>query len=257
MKQLFYFSILISFNVCFSQNEKIQWNITEVADMSVLLSRKTSETENKMGTATIVNKDSQYYFITAEHVAKDMDKESVIVFHLANDKPLIVNLTEFTENSKISWINHKSADISILKIKLPRNIDLRERIVLHSFPVEQIYNGKQLPSRSADITYFGYPVIDLELEHFSALSFSSKISSGLITQKRADKNIKSNFFYLNKPSIQGCSGSGVYYSVSNDAMYVGGNKTILIGIMHGTKGDNTGGKLAVITPSYYIFDLLK
>ena len=40
-------------------------------------------------------------------------------------------------------------------------------------------------------------------------------------------------------------------------MYFGGNVTILIGVVHGTATDNTGGKLATITPSYYVWDLLK
>jgi len=34
-------------------------------------------------------------------------------------------------------------------------------------------------------------------------------------------------------------------------------KTLLTGIVHGTYGDNIGGKLAAITPSFYIKDLLK
>jgi hypothetical protein len=58
------------------------------------------------------------------------------------------------------------------------------------------------------------------------------------------------------PSIEGCSGSGVYFSVKK-AFYMGAKTTLMIGIVHGTQGDSTGGKLAAVTPSYYIFDLFK
>ena len=30
---------------------------------------------------------------------------------------------------------------------------------------------------------------------------------------------------------------------------------LLIGIVHGTKGDNTGGKIGLITPTFYLNDL--
>ena len=106
------------------------------------------------------------------------------------------------------------------------------------------------------MTFLGYPVIDLEMEHFSALIFTGYRTSGLITQKRSDKKTKCNFYFLNIPSIQGCSGSGVYLSVKKGFFY-NVHKTVMIGIVHGTQSDNTGGKMAAITPSYYVFELIK
>jgi hypothetical protein len=35
------------------------------------------------------------------------------------------------------------------------------------------------------------------------------------------------------------------------------NKTLILGIVHGTAQDGTGGKLAAIFPSFYIWDLLE
>ena len=37
---------------------------------------------------------------------------------------------------------------------------------------------------------------------------------------------------------------------------VNGNGTMVYGILHGTISDQTGGKLAAVTPSYYLFDLI-
>jgi len=251
--------VLIYLMFCFNsfgQEKKIQWNDEEVGDMSILLYRKINDSTANTGTGTIINNKSKYFILTAQHVALNMDEETIVVFRLPGDKPKFVNLKKLVRNNSINWINHKEADISIIELDLPMEIQLRERIVLNSFPIEQINLSKKLPSRDVDITFFGYPVIDLNMEHFSALNINSRICSGLITQKRADNKKLSTFFYLDRPSIQGCSGSGVYYSVSR-SMYIGGNKTILIGIMHGTKSDNTGGKLSMITPSYYLLDLLQ
>jgi hypothetical protein len=35
-----------------------------------------------------------------------------------------------------------------------------------------------------------------------------------------------------------------------------GDGTILYGLMHGTISDETGGKLAAVTPSFYLIELL-
>ncbi len=40
-------------------------------------------------------------------------------------------------------------------------------------------------------------------------------------------------------------------------MFFGGNVTVLIGVIHGTASDDSGGKLAQITPAFYIWDLFK
>lgn len=86
----------------------------------------------------------------------------------------------------------------------------------------------------------------------------SQVAGGPINLARGDKpDIKCAFYYLNIPSIQGMSGGGVYNGLLGYGNRYGGDgKTYMLGIMHGTKGDNTGGKLAVVTPSYYIWDLL-
>jgi hypothetical protein len=56
--------------------------------------------------------------------------------------------------------------------------------------------------------------------------------------------------------MQGYSGADVYASVRKAEFYNLG-KTLLLGIVHGTANDNIGGKLAAITPSYYVWYLLK
>lgn len=99
-------------------------------------------------------------------------------------------------------------------------------------------------------------MIDVNLEYLSPITFRTTLASGLITQPRADTKTLSAFFFLNAPSMQGASGGGIYASVLNDMLYVG-TATKLIGVVHGTTSDETGGKLSMNTPSFYVWELLR
>ena len=228
------------------------WDQDQLSNVTVMLYQPESDTSGLIGSGTIVSGDSLFYIFTASHVARVMDRNAKVIFRMPGDKPGIVNLPDLVPDSTTHWQFHKVADIAMIRLSPPSNI-LMTRLHTWSFPLSQVNFSKDLPTRDADLTFFGYPVVDLEMEHFSPLVFTAYLASGLNTQLRYDTRTKCNFFFLNVPSIQGCSGSGVYFSVAK-GMYYGGNTTVLIGIVHGTQGDNTGGKLAAITPSYYIRD---
>lgn len=238
------------------QETKVQWDVEELGDISVLLYRQVDSTKVKTGTGTIIFHDKRYFLLTASHVAMHMDVKSEIFFRVGIDKPLIKELKNLSLDTNVTWIYHPVADIAVLELKFPQDSILKGRYKELAFPISQIYGRKDLPSTDADIVYYGYPIIDLKLEHFSALSFSSHLSSGLITTIRGDTKTSCNFFYLDSPSIEGCSGSGVFYGVKK-TMYIGSKTTVLIGLIHGTYCDNTGGKIAAVTPSFYIYDLFK
>ena len=59
-----------------------------------------------------------------------------------------------------------------------------------------------------------------------------------------------NCFMLDKPSTQGFSGGPVVSFLNPD-------KPICYGIIHGTRQDNTGGKLAIVVHSAYLFELIE
>lgn len=249
---IFFLFVVNSFAI--AQVGNSLWNQEQISNITILLYQPQVDTSGVIGSGTIVNHQGKYYLLTAGHVAKEMKNDAKLVFRLNGDKPDVVDLLLLVKDNLLKWKNHSIADLSLIEL-IAINEDIKNRFQNFSFPSSSIQNGKALPEREADLTFLGYPIVDLEMEHFSPLIFTANLSSGLITQLRYDTKTKCNFFYLNVPSIQGCSGSGVFYSVKK-AMYYGGDKTIMIGVVHGTQGDNTGGKLAAITPSYYIFDLL-
>ena len=96
-------------------------------------------------------------------------------------------------------------------------------------------------------------------EHFSPLTFESKASSGLLSYPRADTGTIQTFFALENPSVGGYSGCPVVdLSIFKaGAMTTFGSGTCFYGVMHGTISDKTGGKIAMVTPSYYIHELFE
>jgi hypothetical protein len=68
-----------------------------------------------------------------------------------------------------------------------------------------------------------------------------------------------SFFCLENPSVGGYSGGPVFdlgYS-TNGVLEIKKDKTLCHGIMHGTMGDNTGGKIAMVTPAFYLKDIIE
>lgn len=223
--------------------------LDQISNCSIFLFHKTSDTTGDTGTGTIIRLNDKYFLLTASHVSKLMGLNSVVVFRLPGDRPKIVPLSNLTKN-RLNWQIHPIADLAIIQLFPPKG-DILTLIESIAIPNYLIYSGDVLPPKDYEFTFLGYPLIDLNIEHFSPLTFSSHLASGLITGIRADTKTRATFFYLDKPSIQGCSGSGVFISVKQGAFYIG-NKTLLIGVMHGTMSDETGGKLAAVTPLSYI-----
>lgn len=241
----------------YSQIAKEQLDQKDLSNLSVMLFQppKDSSGSPSIGTATIVTHSGKFYILTASHVANSMRTDALVVFRIDGDIPVSISLTEMTQSKIPIWTHHNIADIAIIEIN-SKDPNLAKRLTNFSLSSDRILSTKEIPDRDMNVFFLGFPMLDMKLEHFSPLTFWCYPSSGLITQKRADTKQKCNFFYLDVPSIQGCSGSGVYVGVSRNGVRFGPNKTYLIGIMHGTFGDNTGGKMAMVTHSYYLWDLL-
>jgi hypothetical protein len=81
-----------------------------------------------------------------------------------------------------------------------------------------------------------------------------------LTLDRADNKKPSTFFALENPSIGGYSGCPIFDTgirVMGPMTTMDGSGLRCHGVMHGTISDETGGKLALVTPSYYLHDLIK
>lgn len=208
-----------------------------------------------LGTATIISDSNRYFLATASHVSDAIKGDCNLVFRGKNDTPIFVPLKQFLSQKFGKWINHYEADISIIEL-IPFDKSSKERLINWSFPFSQIMGTKQAVMREVNVITIGFPVITKIRQHFSPLTFNSFFSSGLITLDRADTKKPSIFQLLENPSVQGYSGGPVIIGISRPGLTLGPSQTVLVGVVHGTFYDNTGGKLAMITPTFYLSEMI-
>ena len=216
--------------------------------------RTPKDNGENVGTGFFVCKDNRIaYLVTATHVAKETNSLTYIVLCDSDNNIIRRNLNNL--NIKLSWINHPVEDISALKIDLSNNIDiLSERC----FPYDQIEFDISKISRDDELTSVGFPNGYDVIGKFSPFTFRSYASSSEITLPRADTKTPAIFVCMENPSVGGYSGGpifdlGIKKVGSMESSY---GPTRLIGIMHGTILDNTGGKIAMFCPALYLKDII-
>jgi hypothetical protein len=223
---------------------------------TINLRKQITPTKTETGTGSFFQTKTDLYILTASHVAKVMDKDAVLIISDINSKPLVFKLSDITDSVK--WINHPIADMAILQLALSAS-QLNNYFQGRFLSLELINREKKAIPRNIQLTTIGFPLGLGASEYFSPLTFRTFASSGLITLNRFDTNTPQTFFILENPSIGGYSGGAVYdlsiYDQGNIKTTGGGTK--MYGIMHGTISDATGGKLAAVTPTFYLFDLIE
>lgn len=212
-------------------------------------------TNGKCGTGSFVSHEGKYYLVTATHVKNDVDASTIIVFGDINNK----SYTDILSAIKIGdWKSHSVADLSILE--------------LDSNKLSKYYSGRFLPSsevltdfslsRDIELTVCGFPRgLGTALTgsvQFSPFTFRSFPSSNILTLNRADTNTPCDFYCLENPSMGGYSGGPVFDLgyLKTPMMQQNYGSTLIKGFVHGTMSDNTGGKIALITPAKYLLDIL-
>ena len=156
-----------------------------------------------------------------------------------------------------NWKHHPVADVSAFQIIFS---DTNKKFMENRFfPYDHINTERNAVSRDFELTCIGFPQGLGTEDSFSPFTFRSYASSGFVTLQRADTGNLSEFFCLENPSVGGYSGCPVFdlgYS-TNGLMTMTKEKTWCHGIMHGTMSDNTGGKIALVTPTFYLKDIMR
>lgn len=213
----------------------------------------------KVGTGMFVsspagNNSIYGWIVTANHVARETTDSTDIVIATKDGKAAALKLSLFGPLS--GWKHHQEADISAFQIQFsPDNEQFMEN---RFFPYDHFNLTKNVVSRDFELTAIGFPNGLGIAGAFSPLSFRSYASSGFVTLLRADTHTPSDFFCLENPSVGGYSGCPVFdlgYS-TNGLMTMTKEKTWCYGIMHGTMSDDTGGKIALVTPAFYLKDII-
>jgi len=204
----------------------------------------------EVGTGLFVSRGNDLFIITASHVAQPSNANTYLIVSGDQGAPTQALLSQFSGNA--AWRHHPVADIAIFQIAQTTQ---NQALLQHRFfPYDHIDISKATPSRDIELTVLGFPLGLGASGHFSPLSFRTYAASSLITFNRADTNTLCDFFVLENPSIGGYSGGAIFdlgYMITG-LMTQKKEKTLCHGFMHGTLIDDTGGKLAAVTPAFYL-----
>ena len=192
----------------------------------------------------IKTKDDKKYLVTASHVARDTTVNTDIwVMNLVTGMPLPFKISAL--NSMVMWLYHPVADLAILEIQKNDKLDLSPYLLdINIF--ENDFNV--VPERETTLTMYGVPDVYAELK-FAPFTCDSKPASDLWVAYFDMTGSHFKCFMLDKPSTQGFSG-GPVIGFEN-------KKIICYGLIHGTRQDNTGGKLAIVVHSAHLFELIE
>ena len=188
--------------------------------------------------------DDKCFLVTATHVARETTSGTdICVRNLATGLPFAFKISQL--NKMVIWLYHPIADIAILEVERSSNIDLS----LYVLPISVFENDfNNVPERESIVTMYGMPDVYTDLE-FAPFTCDSYPASNLWVSYFEITGSVFKCFMLDKPSTQGFSGGPVISLSKNDLQKC-------YGIIHGTRQDNTGGKLAIVVHSGYLFELL-
>ena len=206
--------------------------------------------KEEIGTGIFFFKQHQQYILTASHVVKNANDQTYIIVSDKSNNPHSIPISSLSNGN--TWVHHSNADLAYIKIVSSQAIE--NDIFDRGFPYGNFFTQKSSPSRDTELTAIGFPLGLGSKGHYSPLTFRTFASSSLITLNRADTKTPADFFVLENPSVGGYSGGPVFDIgyIENCFIVQEKDRTICYGIMHGTLADNTGGKLAVVTPASYL-----
>lgn len=189
--------------------------------------------------------ENKVFLVTATHVARDTTINTDIwVRNLTTGFPTSFKINQL--NKMVIWLYHPIADIAILEVNEKSQLDL-SAYVLSINAFESVFSN--VPERESTLTMYGMPDIYADLE-FAPFTCDSNPASSLWVAGFDVTGSNFKCFMLDKPSTQGFSGGPVISFLNPDA-------PMCYGIIHGTRQDNTGGKLAIVVHSAYLFELIE
>lgn len=217
---------------------------------------ENGENKVRVGTGFFLLKDENHLFlITANHVTKKFNENTIVSIAGKLSNVLNIPLNQLKTSNPI--INHPSADVSAIEIDIATFNGLEANVVIYpmSIIVPEIISAI---SRDEELTSIGFPNGLGVGTSFEPFSFRSYPASNIVRNVSGlDGGYVSDAFFLENASCGGYSGCPIIdlgYRVTG--MMTQTSNTYIYGIMHGTVSDNTGGKMAVVTPGYYILEII-
>lgn len=215
----------------------------------------------QMGTGFIINHNGKDYLVTAKHVAQFLDNNSEILLNVTKDSSVsipfgLIRKSSFIKNAR--WFIHPKVDLALHPIIYPSG----KIEQLHIGTSDIIKEDKKIDLLT-DVIIFGFPLGLGVHKSINPIAKKSQIASNVTTidLPEVDPNLK--FYLLDQALAQGYSGSPIFISeeipsgvsVGNRPLSAG-EKITLIGILSGGLSDATGGKISVVVPISYLWEIL-
>lgn len=234
--------------------------LEELSKSLVFLLATPSAEKSDIGTGFLIAQDEVPVLATAEHVARKLNRDSLAVIRGADGDGLAIALHKLTGASAgASWHYHPTADLAVVCLNpVP---EVKPSLQRRFLPVDILRNEASAPSRAITLTVFGFPLALGISGKFSPISRETKPASGLLLTARGDTKARATFFVTQDPSVGGFSGApvldtGLPYSSDQAAIVVDQRPLQIVGIVHGTISDDSGGKLGTITPAHLLRELV-
>lgn len=238
--------------------------VTQASQTVVLLHGKDRNGDGVLGTGFLVQLPGGLYLVTAEHVVSGLVADQKVTYGAEGDVVRTVDLRDLSGGKPPAWVLHGGADVAVLSLAGPPEV--MKVLSARALQPPHLINKLEAPSRERTLTTLGFPLglggIALGPDgRISPLSRESHAASGLLTLARFDTKKPSTFFVLDNPSIGGFSGAPVFM-LSGTVVSQGGigftpPVSFCMGLVHGTIGDSTGGKMAAVVPVVFITETLE
>jgi len=208
------------------------------------------------GTGFLIAWSNDLFLVTARHVAYQMSfsDRDLIIIGAEGGKSFPIPLPMLRGANTNSWLHHIGADVSVLPLDPPPQLyqTLLARHFLNSSFLEA---GTNRPRRDLVLTIVGFPLgmgWGQNGDDFIPFVRKTRAASGFIDS--------GNAFVLEDPSVQGYSGSPVLDLVEPISGSSGttfeSRPMACYGVVSGTLGDDTGGKMAVVISTKCVVELI-
>lgn len=206
------------------------------------------------GTGFLTSHNGKIYLVTVAHIAKNISNKAEIYWNTESGKMNHFTF-EFIQQQipQSKWFFHPTADVAIH----PFGFTEKSK---HSLIAKDLFFNKDEPIPiGTDIYILGFPLHLGVTSVLSPLSKKAETASSLTSISNSELSPNLLFILLDQDLAQGYSGAPVF--ISPELGFVGqsivSRKPKLIGIQSSTMSDQTGGKISLVVPAFYLTEIFE
>lgn len=219
------------------------------------------------GTGFLVFHNNCTYLVTAKHIAKSLanNSSSEIIVKLISGKIEAIKLVDIEKGLPLSkWMLHKNVDIAVHLFRNPAGEPFKCRDISDGMFMKSDKDAKLLTT----VIILGFPLGQGLTDMLSPLAKRTQIASGITSVDLPSVNPGLKFILLADALAQGYSGAPVFTCEDVPLHTEARNNAIqfnvssppiiqLLGIQSSALSDATGGKISVVVPISYLFELFQ